>query len=146
MASSIFTDTEKAAIADLLDNVHETFKKNIYVFVEEATSVGLDTNYNPLYNRYKDQSKAVTDKVLKKYTYEARVKYFKKSDEQVLNDTGLPSSENVIRIKVNNEAKEKIKIASSIEVDGEKYSVISDPEGIGPFSIEYYKIYLKLDS
>jgi len=145
MASSIFSSTEKDELAEIIANVHETFKQNVFVFIEESSSVGINTDYNPLYGRYKDQAKAVTDKVLTKYTIEARVMYSKNGEEERL-DIGLPSTENVIRLKVDNAGKEKLKNASFVEVDGDKYSVISDPESIGPFSERYYKVYLKLDS
>lgn len=146
MASSLFNDDEKASIQDCIANVHETFKQEVYVFIEEAQEVELDTSYNPLYERTKNQSKGVSDKKLQKYTIQARVNYFKKGEEDVLDDTGLPSSENVIRLKVDNDANEKLKNAAFVEVDGNKCSVISDPEGVGPFSPQYYKVYLRIDA
>lgn len=144
--ASLFSSDEKNEIRGWLDDVHDTFIENIYVFIEEAQSAEIDTNYNPLYKRYKDESKGVTDKILTKYTISARIQYFKKGEEDVLDDTGLPSSENVVRLKVDNDAKEKLKIASFVEVHGNRYSVTSDPEAIGPFQPNYYKLYIKLDS
>ena len=116
--ASLFTDDEKNAFANCLADVHDTFKQDVYVFIEEASSVGVDTNYNPLYGRYKDQARVVTDKVLTKHTIEARVKYFKKGEEDLRLDIGLPSTENVIRLKVTSDGKEKLKNAVHVEVDG----------------------------
>ena len=59
--ASIFTDAEKASIDSLFVDIHDTFKGTIYAFVEEATSVGSDVDYNPLYNRTKAQSIVVSD-------------------------------------------------------------------------------------
>lgn len=146
MASSLFTDSEKNELDGLLDNVHETFKKDIYAFIRESSAAPIDLNFNPIYSTYKDESKAVTDNVLTKYTISARVKYFKKGEEEVLDDTGLSSSENVIRVKVTDADKEKLLISSHVEVDGERYSVISDSEVVGPFSSGYVKLYLRRDT
>lgn len=143
---SFFTDAQKANISSLFDDLHDTFEKDVYVFIEEATSLISSVNYNSTYGRSLNQSKGVSDKVLTKYTISARVHYFKKGEEDVMDDTGLPSSENVIRLKVDKAGLEKLKIATFIEVDGVKCSIVSDPEGIGPFDINYYKVYVKRDS
>lgn len=143
--ASLFSNNEKNEITSWLDDVHDTFVRDVYAFVEEKQTADVDTNYNPLYKRYKDESKGVTDKILTKYTISARVHYYKKGEEDVLDDTGLPSSENVIRLKVDNAGKEKLKIASFVEVDGNKCSIVSDPEGIGPFQNNYYKVYVKIE-
>jgi len=143
MASSLFTDDEKDDLSDLLDNVHETFKKVIYAFVEENSNTPVDLNYNPIYGSYKDESKGITDNVLTKNTINARVKYFKKGEEDKLDDTGLTSSESLVRVKVTNADKETLLISSFVDIDGEKYTVVSDTEVIGPFGSQYYKLYLR---
>ena len=144
--ASIFNEAEKSAIEGLLDDVHDTFKKNIYVYVEEVTSVKFsDIDFNPLYGRSLNQAKISKDKKLTKHTVEARVFYDKQKDNDLIEDIGAGSSENTVRIKVDYEAKELIKNASVIEVDNDRYSVVSDAEAIGPFSNPYWKIYLKRD-
>ncbi len=144
--ASIFNDSEKSAIESILDDVHDTFKKNIFVYVEEVSTVNFsDTQFNPIYGRSFNQAKTVEDKKLTKHTVEARVFYDKQKDNEIIEDIGAGSSENIIRIKVNYEAKELIKNASVIEVDDDTYSTMSDAEAIGPFNNPYWKIYLKRD-
>ena len=144
--ASIFSDSEKSGIESLLDDVHDTFKKNIFVYVEEITSVDFsDTQFNPIYGRSFNQAKTAKDKKLTKHTVEARVFYDSQKDNEFIEDIGAGSSENVVRIKVNYDAKELIKNASVIEVDDERYSLVSDAEAIGPFNNPYWKIYLKRD-
>lgn len=144
--ASLLTSGEKSEIRDIFDDLHDTFKQDIYVYVEEASSVNPSNTYNPLYGRAKDQSLGVSDKILQKYTISARVHYFKKSEEHVLDNIGLPSSANVIRLKVDLAGSDLLKKSSFVEVDGNKCQVISNPEMIGPFGPLYYKIYLKVDT
>jgi hypothetical protein len=144
--ASLFSDNEKNAIESMLNDVHDTFKKSIYVYIEEVTSIDFsDTQFNPIYGRSFNQAKTSKDKKLTKHTVEARVFYDSQKDNEFIEDIGAGSSENIIRIKVNYDAKELIKNASVIEVDDERYSLISDAEAIGPFSNTYWKIYLKRD-
>ena len=53
--ASIFSDSEKSAIESLLDDVHDTFKNNIFVYVEEITTVA-DNNDTDLNNIDSDES------------------------------------------------------------------------------------------
>ena len=85
--ASIFSDSEKSAIESLLDDVHDTFKKNIFVYVEEITSVDFsDTQFNPIYGRSFNQSKTAKDKKLTKHTVEARVFYDSQKDNEFIED------------------------------------------------------------
>lgn len=143
---SLFSSLEKQKIASVLDDLHDTFKQDVHVWIKEVESLGLNENYNPVYGRYKDQSIGVSDKVLTKYTIKARVHYFKKGEEDIADDTGLPTSENVVRLKVDADGSKKLKLCSFAEIDGVKHSVVSDPEGIGPFGPKYFKVYLKRDT
>lgn len=144
--SSLFTAAQKIEINGIFDSIHDTFQKDIHVYTNEATSLPSNLNYNPIYGRTKDQSKSVGDKVLTKTTISARVQYFKKSEDAVLDDTGLTSSANVVRVKVDAAGKNLLARSISVDIDGNKCSVISDPEVVGPFATDYYKIYLKFDT
>jgi hypothetical protein len=144
--ASIFTDAEKASIDSLFVDIHDTFKGTIYAFVEEATSVDSDVDYNPLYGRTKSQSIVVSDIVKVKYPIEARIFYPTQSEEERLSDTMLPSSDDKCRIKIAKADYEIIKRASVIEVDGENYKVDSKQGPIGPFSITYVQVILQRTS
>lgn len=143
--ASLFTTAEKSSIESCLQDVHDTFARDIYAFVEEAQSVGSNTNYNSLYKRNTTTARVVTDKILTKYTVSARIFYPKQNDEEEMRDINLPSAEMLCRIKVTAADAETINKASVIEVDGENYSVISDTKAIGPFRVltDFMQIYLK---
>ena len=145
--ASIFNDEEKASIESILSDVHDTFQKDVYVFIEEVTSIDLsDDSFNPLYGRSLNQAKAPEDKVLTKYTVQARVFYYRYNTNEIIEDIGLPSSENIVRLKIDEDAKELIKNASVVEIDESLYSVVADPEAVGPFQNKYWKVYLKRDA
>jgi hypothetical protein len=148
--ASLLTDAEKTAINSALSDVHDTFARNIYVYVKEASSVPAELNYNPLYGRKKNTATIPsTDNVLTKYTFAARIFYNNIQTEEIVDanaQMNLLASDGKIRIKVKSSAYEKIKICSRIEVDDELYVVDSDPKIVGPFDAQFYSIYLKREN
>ena len=73
--ASLITDAEKTAINTALSDVHDTFARDIYVYVKEASSVPAELNYNPLYGRTKNTAKISSENQLTRYTYSARIYY-----------------------------------------------------------------------
>ena len=148
--ASLLTDAEKTAINSALADVHDTFARDIYVYVKEASSVPAELNYNPLYGRTKNTaSLPSSDNVLTKYTFAARIFYNNRQPEEIVDanaQMNLLASDGKIRIKVQSDAHEKIKICSRIEVDGELYVVDGDPKIIGPFDSQFFSIYLKREN
>lgn len=148
--SSLLTAAEKTAINSALSDVHDTFARDIYIFVKEASSVPAELNYNPLYGRAKNSiSVPSTDDVLTKYTFAARIYYSNRQPEDIIDGNAqmnLLASDGKIRIKVTSAAYEKIKICSRIEVDSQLYIVDEDPKVLGPFGAQFYSIYLKREN
>jgi|TARA_R100001082_G_scaffold35783_1_gene18725 hypothetical protein len=147
--ASLLTDAEKTAINSALSDVHDTFARNIYVYVEETSSVPVELNYNPLYGRRKDAAKISSEQTLTKYTYAARVFYKNEQKEDILDGNGqmnLIGSEGEVRIKVKSDAYEKIKICSKIEIDDQLFVVDGDAKVIGPFDAQFYSIFLKREN
>lgn len=138
--ASLLTNDEKNYVDSLFDDLHDTFKTTIYAFVEEATTVEPDLNYNPLYNRTVNQSKAVTNIVKVKYPIEARVFYQRLTEEERLADASIPSSNDNCRLKIRVSDYETLKKASTIEVNGENYKLDSKNNYIGPFSKNYVMV------
>jgi hypothetical protein len=67
--ASLLTDAEKTEINSALSDVHDTFARDIYIYVEEASSTPAELNYNPLYGRTKNAAKISSETTLTKYTY-----------------------------------------------------------------------------
>jgi hypothetical protein len=147
--ASLLTDAEKSAVQSALSDIHDTFARNIYVYVEERSTVPVELNYNPLYGRRKDTAKISSEQTLTRYTYAARVFYKAEQKEDIIDGNAqmnLIASEGQIRIKVKSDAYEKIKICSKIEVDDELYVIDGDAKVIGPFDAQFYSIFLKREN
>ena len=147
--ASLLTDAEKTVINSALSDVHDTFARNIYVYVKESSSTPTELNYNPLYGRRVNVSKISSEDTLTKYTYTARIFYKNQQEEDIIDGNGqmnLMASEGEVRIKVKSDAYEKIKISSKIEVDDELYVVNGDAKVIGPFDAQFYSIFLKREN
>tara|TARA_Y100001937_G_scaffold53658_1_gene74013 strand:+ start:14026 stop:14472 length:447 start_codon:yes stop_codon:yes gene_type:complete len=147
--ASLLTDAEKTVINSALSDVHDTFARNIYVYVKESSSTPTELNYNPLYGRRVNVSKISSEDTLTKYTYTARIFYKNQQEEDIIDGNGqmnLMASEGEVRIKVKSDAYEKIKICSKIEVDDELYVVNGDAKVIGPFDAQFYSIFLKREN
>ena len=147
--ASLLTDAEKTVINSALSDVHDTFARNIYVYVKESSSTPTELNYNPLYGRRVNVSKISSEDTLTKYTYTARIFYKNQQEEDIIDGNGqmnLMASEGEVRIKVKSDAYEKIKICSKIEVDDELYFVNEDAKVIGPFDAQFYSIFLKREN
>ncbi len=147
--ASLLTDAEKTVINSALSDVHDTFARNIYVYVKESSSTPTELNYNPLYGRRVNVSKISSEDTLTKYTYTARIFYKNQQEEDIIDGNGqmnLMASEGEVRIKVKSDAYEKIKICSKIEVDDELYVVNGDAKVIGPFNAQFYSIFLKREN
>jgi len=147
--ASLLTDGEKAAVNSALSDMHDTFARDIYVYVEEASSVPAELNYNPLYGRTKNTAKISSEIVLTQYTFTARILYKNEQEEDIIDGNAqmnLIASEGEVRIKVRAAAYEKIKICSKIEIDNELYVVNSDAKVIGPFGSQFYSLSLKREN
>ena len=147
--ASLLTAAEKSAVQSALSDMHDTFARDIYVYVKETSSVPVELNYNPLYKRRKDVSKISSENTLTQYTYSARISYKPEQKEDIIDGNGqmnLIASEWQVRVKVKGDAYEKNKICSRIEVDNQLYIVDGDAKVIGPFDAQFYSISLKREN
>jgi hypothetical protein len=146
---SLLTDAEKSAINSALSNVHDTFARNIFIYVKEASVVPAELNFNPLYGRNKNAAKISSEITLTKYTFPARIYYKNEQKEDILDGNGqmnLVGSEGQIRVKIKADAYEKLKICSKIEVDDQLFVIDGDAKIIGPFDTQFYSIFLKREN
>lgn len=148
--ASLLTSSQKLAIKSALSEVHDTFARDIYVYVETQVATRPATlNYNPLYGRAKDSAQVSSQKELVKHTVKARVSYSPSQGESVV-DAGaqfnLTASQGKVRIKIDSSGYGKVKDSSRIEIDDELYVLDSDAKNVGPFSTQYYTVILKREN
>lgn len=146
---SFLSASEKTAINSVLTDLHDTFSKDVYIYMANVPDVADDSDYNPLYGRSSDQSFGSDSYELIKETISARVHYLneqKEVNDQLGGQMNLSVSQGVIRLKVDSAGMEKIKTAQKVEVDDVLYSPISDPKIVGPFGSQYYMIFLRREN
>ena len=142
--SSLLSDTEKAALQAALTDVHDTFKRDIFVYIKAQKVASFSDN--PFYGNGNPTSSLESQEEFTKYTHQARVMYENDQNQELFDGSAqanLPSSEGQVRIKVDSAAHERIKNASKIEIDSTFFVVDSDAKVVGPFDAQYYMYYLK---
>jgi preprotein translocase subunit SecD len=148
--ASLLTPSQKQAIQSALSEVHDTFARDIFVYIEKQVATRPATlNYNPLYGRAKDSAKVSSQTELTKHTVKARVSYAPSQGESIV-DAGaqfnLTASQGKIRNKIDSAGYEKVKDSTRIEIDDELYILDSDAKNLGPFSTQYYTVFLKREN
>lgn len=150
MAVSYLTQAQKESIGSIIDNVHTTFAREIVIFkIGQRVAISNDSSYNAFY-----ASQSEPERETVSLTTKARIKYVKAEESLFSIKDGSLASGNQdkivlpagsIKIKVDQEAKNFISGAQRIEVDGNRYSVVSNGRLIamfGPSISPYYEFIL----
>lgn len=143
---SLIPDSDKNAIGDVFDDIHDTFARDIIVF-QRQNEIFVATNgtYNALYSRIKNEQSTrtkVTRSVIK-----ARILYQQEQKEMDLPGTksqvNVQMGEGSVRVKIDEAGYTLFTKASKIEIDGEVFRIVSDPSKVGPFKVKFYTLYLR---
>jgi hypothetical protein len=126
----------KTELGGVMENIHDSFSKTIYAFIDKPDEDSSNDNDNPLFER---KRRGQTRKTKQELT--ARIKYFESQSEEISN-LNLPMSKGVVRIKVALADSTYIQEASEIEVEGSLYNRVSDPKVIGSLGVVYHSYYL----
>jgi len=147
MGTALISDTQKIAIQSIIDDIHETFARNITVFEEgRKILIAASPEYNGVYGRIGATSSS-TKKTVVSHTLKARIKYIN-TREQNLADGNINSQIDIdlidgsVRITVDNSGFEILKEAKRCEFDGRKYTIDSKGNPTGLFGPQYYHFYL----
>tara|TARA_X000001382_G_scaffold87006_1_gene62013 strand:+ start:1103 stop:1561 length:459 start_codon:yes stop_codon:yes gene_type:complete len=147
MGTALISDTQKIAIQSIIDDIHETFARNITVFEEgRKILIAASPEYNGVYGRVGATSSSTTKTVVS-HTLKARIKYIN-TREQNLADGSINSQIDIdlidgsVRITVDNSGFEILKEAKRCEFDGRKYTINSKGNPTGLFGPQYYHFYL----
>lgn len=146
--SSLISDSDKERFESVLDDLHDTFARDIK-FIKEAQRVILSTdpNYNYLYKNVRGSVTSIKRDVVEA-TFKARILYVGRQNEDVFDrEVGaqikVEKHVGEVRIKVDKTGYEYLKGTKRCEFDGRKFSVVSDEMPHGLFSPRYYTFYLK---
>lgn len=146
MAISYLTADQKTYINSVFDNVHETFAREITVYMNpETVIITASPTFNALYGA--DVSNAATKPQynVKSYKFKARIHYMSQ-DQSIF--PGAEAQQRIvypvgtIKIKVPASAFGYLKEARRVEFEGRRYSIVSDYKPFGIFGPKYYSFIL----
>ena len=143
---SLLSDSEKINIANVFDDMHDTFARPVQVFEKKnELFVATNSTYNALYSRLKDSTTKRT--IVNQTTVMARIRYEQNQREIDIPGSraqvNVPLGEGVVRVKIEAAGYELFKKATKIEIDGEAFRIVSDASKVGPFVIKFYTLYLR---
>lgn len=143
--SDLLTAAQKADIHLRFDDIHDTFARDITIYVfEDTTFIDTDGSHNPLYG----DPEGERERPPTTYTKKARIRYIGGEQPRFPNagtegQTNLTFPAGTIRLKVDSETYTLITKAKKIKVDDRLCELASAPARPGPFSPNYWSIYLK---
>jgi hypothetical protein len=147
MATSYLTNAQKVSISSVIDNIHETFARTITCY-KDGERVSLATNSQ--YNSYYHQQSSNTEFSEVSLEIQARIRYVK-ADEDLFsfkdggsahgnqNKVALPAGS--VKIKVDRSGHEFIRDTKRIELDGNRYAIVSNARQIAMFGPDYSPYY-----
>ena len=147
MATSLISDSQKNTIKAIIDDIHETFARNITVYEEgEKVLISASSEFNGIYGKTSTGSSS-TRKVVVSHTVNARIKYIN-AQEQNFSDGNVSSQPDIdlvdgsVRITVNADGFDILKEAKRCEFEGRKYTIDSKGNPTGIFGPQYYHFFL----
>ena len=147
MATSLISDSQKDTIKAIIDDIHETFARNITVYEEgEKILIAASSQFNGIYGRTSSGSET-TKNVVVAHTLNARIKYIDAkeisvSDAKIKSELGINIIDGSVRITVDLAGFNIMKKAKRCEFEGRKYTINSKGNPTGMFGPQYYQFYL----
>jgi len=148
MATSLISDSQKTAIKSIIDDIHETFARNITVYKDGVKIlIASSQEYNGIYGKtYSGESSTSTTS--ESHTVKARIKYINAneqsvSDGQINSQFGIEVVDGSVRITVDASGFNILKEAKRCEFEGGKYEIVTKGNPTGIFGPQYYHFYLK---
>tara|TARA_R110000772_G_scaffold249040_1_gene363209 strand:+ start:277 stop:735 length:459 start_codon:yes stop_codon:yes gene_type:complete len=147
MATSLISDSQKSTIKAIIDDIHETFARNITVYEEgKKILISASSEYNGIYGKTSSGT-ASTSKTSVAHTIKARIKYINAreqnlSDGNISSQLGIETIDGSVRITVDQSGFVILKEAKRCEFEGRKYTIESKGNPTGIFGPQYYHFYL----
>jgi len=83
MGTPLISQSQKTTIQNIIDDIHETFARNITVFEEgKKVLISASNEFNGIYGRAGDGEKTTTRTVVS-HTMKARIKYRRKGKKPI---------------------------------------------------------------
>jgi hypothetical protein len=147
MPTSLISDSQKNTIKAIIDDIHETFARNITVYEEgQKILIAASTEFNGIYGKTANGSQSI-EKTVVSHVIKARIKYINSresnlSDGNIESQLGIELIDGSVRITVDSEGFAILKEAKRCEFEGRKYTINSKGNPTGIFGPQYYHFYL----
>jgi hypothetical protein len=147
MATPLISQSQKNTIKSIIDDIHETFAREITVYEEgRKILIAASSEFNGIYGKTNSGETSTTTTVVS-HTIKARIKYIN-AQEQNLADGNINSQTDIdlingsVRIAVDADGFEILKEAKRCEFEGRKYTINSKGNPTGIFGPQYYYFFL----
>jgi hypothetical protein len=147
MATSLISNIQKTQVRAILDDIHETFAREIVVFEDgERVLISASPEYNAIYGRTRVGSNTNRNPI--SHIIKARIKYINAnqelfSDKSVSFQTDIELISGSVRITVDQDGFEILKEAKRAEFEGRRYKIASKGNAVGMFGPQYYQFFLQ---
>ena len=141
--ASFLSSSEKASIDQGFMDLHETFARNIFVYVKNQSYTS-DSTYHSLFERGETSE---LEEEFTRHTISARILYLEESKDglgdlsQTQVNALMPTTK--CRLKIQVADYEVVKVADRIEVDGELWVTAGEAINEGPFTAAFKTVFLK---
>lgn len=143
--ASYFNASQKESFRSIIDNVHDTFAKQITVILPPTQTINLSSSFNSSYGTNSSGQKPT--KIPREQTIEARILYRDSNLEFFESQTEAPLRAKLpvgsVRIKVNSAGNDLMKDAIGVKINNEFYEIVSNGEPTMLFTEHYYSWFLK---
>lgn len=145
---NLIPDSEKQALQQAFNDIHDTFSRPVY-YIKEAKTVVLQTSptFNSIYSQGSSLKQSVK-KTINSGQFNARITYDTDKANSYLNDPEIDSQlklrlpDGYVRIKVDSSGYNIIKKTKRVLFDQRTFSIESDVRPHGLFSPNYYTFFL----
>ena len=146
--ASLLTTAEKTTCNDAMDDLHDTFARNVTVYKDAVITVSTpNQSYNTIYGNagattpitYTPQSSTVSARILYGKNYPED--YF--ADSQSSSQLKIFLPEGKVRMILKAADYSTVSQAKRIEFDSQRFAIDSDFRAHGVFGAQFYTIYLK---
>lgn len=148
MSTSLISESQKTAIKSIIDDIHETFARNITVYEEgKKILIAASSEYNGIYGRTGGGTTS-TSTTSVSHTVKARIKYIDAkagnlADGNINSQLDIEVIDGSVRITVDASGFNILKEAKRCEFEGGKYRIATKGNPTGIFGPQYYHFYLE---
>jgi len=148
MATSLISESQKTAIKSIIDDIHETFARNITVYEEgKKILIAASSEYNGIYGKTNGGVNSTTTTSVS-HTVKARIKYIDAkgaslADGNINSQLDIEVIDGSVRITVDASGFNILKEAKRCEFEGGKYKIATKGNPTGIFGPQYYHFYLE---